>query len=143
MDPIFLYGIILCLSFFQSSSSTPKNPMLAHPNLLPGKMGWPIIGESVEYLLRGQWGHPEKFLYDRMARYSSQVFKTSILFEPIAVLCGAAGNKFLFSNENKLVTFWWPDAVNKIFPYSTQTSSKEESKMLRQMLPTFLKPEAL
>ncbi|GLT38201.1 hypothetical protein SLA2020_124650 [Shorea laevis] len=130
MDPIFL--------FYSKKSNA------AHPNLLPGKMGWPIIGESVEYLLTGQWGHPEKFLYDRMARYSSQVFfKTSILFEPMAVLCWAAGNKFLFSNENKLVTSWWPDTVNKIFPSSTQTSSKEESKMLRQMLPTFLKPEAL
>ncbi|GLU21896.1 hypothetical protein SLE2022_380080 [Rubroshorea leprosula] len=120
MDPIFLYGLIL-LSLFLSI----------------------FLFYSKKYLLTRQWGHPVKFLYDRMARYSSQVFKTSILFEPMAVLCGSAGNKFFFSNENKLVTSWWPDAVNKICPSSTQTSSKEELKMLRQMLPTFLKPEAL
>ncbi|OMO49648.1 Cytochrome P450 [Corchorus olitorius] len=78
-----------------------------------------------------------------MAKYSPQIFKTSIFGQPMAVICGAAGNKFLFSNETKLVTSWWPDSVNKIFPSSTQTSSKEESLKMRKMLPTFLKPEAL
>ena len=38
---------------------------------------------------------------------------------------------------------WWPSSVDKIFPSSTQTSSKEEAIRLRKMLPNFLKPEAL
>jgi cytochrome P450 len=106
-------------------------------------MGLPFIGESLEFLSTGRKGHPQRFIYDRMAKFSSQVFKTSILGEPVAVLCGAAGNKFLFSNENKLVTAWWPSSVNKIFPSSLQTSSKEESKKMRKLLPNFMKPEAL
>ncbi|KAJ6288193.1 hypothetical protein OIU76_024226 [Salix suchowensis] len=106
-------------------------------------MGFPIIGESLEFLSAGRKGYPEKFIYDRIAKYSSQVFKTCILGQPTTVVCGAAGNKFLFSNENKLVTSWWPDSVNKIFPSSTQTSSKEESKKMRKLLPNLLKPESL
>ncbi|CAK7339793.1 unnamed protein product [Dovyalis caffra] len=106
-------------------------------------MGFPIIGESLEFLSTGRKGYPEKFIYDRIAKYSSQVFKTCNLGQPTTVVCGAAGNKFLFSNENKLVTSWWPDSVNKIFPSSTQTSSTEESKKLRKFLRNFLKPEAL
>ncbi|KAK6235765.1 hypothetical protein QUC31_019499 [Theobroma cacao] len=113
------------------------------PNLPPGKPGLPIVGESLEFLSTGWKGHPEKFIFDRIAKYSSQVFKTNILGEPAAVFCGAAGNKFLFSNENKLVTAWWPSSVDKIFPSSLQTSSKEESKKMRKLLPQFLKPEAL
>ncbi|XVE78712.1 hypothetical protein DITRI_Ditri14bG0000500 [Diplodiscus trichospermus] len=113
------------------------------PNLPPGKPGLPIIGESLEFLSTGWKGHPEKFIFDRMVKYSSQVFKTNIFGEPAAVLCGASGNKFLFSNENKLVTAWWPSSVDKIFPSSLQTSSKEESKKMRKLLPQFLKPEAL
>ncbi|KAK6263849.1 hypothetical protein QUC31_011977 [Theobroma cacao] len=144
MDPIIL---LFCTIFFAAISLGvllySKNPNASHPNLPPGRMGLPLIGESLEYLLTGRKGYPEKFLNDRMAKYSSQVFKTSILGESMAVVCGAAGNKFLFSNENKLVTAWWPDSVNKIFPSSTQTSSKEESKKMRKMLPNFLKPEAL
>ncbi|KAG8494841.1 hypothetical protein CXB51_012441 [Gossypium anomalum] len=144
MDPILLFYAtffpLLSLAFliFYKKSNYASNP-----NLPPGRMGLPYIGESIEYLLTGRRGHPEKFLKDRMAKYSSQVFKTSIFGEPMAVVCGAVGNKFLFSNENKLVTSWWPDSVNKIFPSSTQTSSKEESIKMRKMLPNFLKPEAL
>lgn len=111
--------------------------------LPPGKTGWPFIGESLEFLSTGWKGHPEKFIFDRITKYSSNIFKTHLLGEPAAVFCGAASNKFLFSNENKLVQAWWPDSVNKVFPSSTQTSSKEEAIKMRKMLPNFLKPEAL
>ncbi|GLT28639.1 hypothetical protein SLA2020_035550 [Shorea laevis] len=113
------------------------------PNLPPGRAGLPIVGETFQLLSPGWKGHPEKFIFDRMLRYSSNVFKTHIFGRPMAVFCGSAGNKFLFSNENKLVTSWWPDSVNKVFPSSTQTSSQEESKKMRKFLPQFLKPEAL
>ncbi|CAK9170683.1 unnamed protein product [Ilex paraguariensis] len=112
-------------------------------NLPPGKTGWPVIGESLEFLSTGWKGYPEKFIFDRMAKYSSTVFKTSLLGEQAAVFCGSGGNKFLFSNENKLVQAWWPNSVNKVFPSSQQTSSKEEAIKMRKMLPNFLKPEAL
>ena len=102
-----------------------------------------MVGESLEFLSTGWKGHPEKFIFDRISKYSSEVFKTSLLGEPAAVFAGAAGNKFLFSNENKLVHAWWPSSVDKVFPSSTQTSSKEEAKKMRKLLPQFLKPEAL
>lgn len=82
-------------------------------NLPPGRPGLPFVGETLEFLSTGWKGHPEKFIFDRMAKYSSQVFKTNILGEPAAVFCGVACNKFLFSNENKLVTAWWPSSVEK------------------------------
>ncbi|KAL6985045.1 hypothetical protein U1Q18_018423 [Sarracenia purpurea var. burkii] len=112
-------------------------------NLPPGRMGWPLVGETLEFLSLGKKGTPEKFFKDRMEKHSPDVFKTSLLGESTAVFCGATGNKFLFSNENKLVTSWWPRSVEKIFPSSLQTSTKEESMKMRRLLPGFLKPEAL
>lgn len=120
-----------------------KSILSGEAPLPPGKTGWPFIGESLEFLSTGWKGHPEKFIFDRITKYSSNIFKTHLLGEPAAVFCGAASNKFLFSNENKLVQAWWPDSVNKVFPSSTQTSSKEEAIKMRKMLPNFLKPEAL
>lgn len=112
-------------------------------NLPPGKIGYPVIGETMEFLSTGWRGHPEKFIFDRMTKFSTEVFKTSLVGEPAAVFCGAACNKFLFSNENKLVTAWWPSSVNKVFPSSMQTSSQDEAKKMRKLLPGFMKPEAL
>ncbi|KAL5813750.1 hypothetical protein ACOSQ4_024391 [Xanthoceras sorbifolium] len=146
MEFFFFCGLILFTLFLSISLSYllfHKTKSTTTTNLPPGNMGLPYIGESLQFLNTGRKGHPEKFIFDRVAKYSSKVFKTSILAEPIVVVCGATANKFLFSNENKLVQAWWPDSVNKIFPSSTQTSSKEESKKMRKMLPQFLKPEAL
>lgn len=134
---VFLVSLFLHFLFYKNKSNLSGAP------LPPGKTGWPVFGESLEFLSTGWKGHPEKFIFDRMAKYSSIVFKTHLLGEKAAVFCGASGNKFLFSNENKLVQAWWPNSVNKVFPSSTQTSSKEEAIKMRKMLPNFFKPEAL
>lgn len=106
-------------------------------NLPPGQKGWPMIGETLEFLSNGWKGHPEKFIFDRMAKFSPHIFRTSLMLEDAAVFCGSAGNKFLFSNENTLVRSWWPASVNKILPSSNETMNK------RKMLRNFFKPEAL
>uniref|UniRef100_A0A2C9W333 Beta-amyrin 28-oxidase n=1 Tax=Manihot esculenta TaxID=3983 RepID=A0A2C9W333_MANES len=135
---VFLITLSFLFIMYKQKSNVSRGK-----GLPPGNTGWPLIGESIEFLSTGRKGQPEKFIFNRMEKFSSKVFKTSLFCEPAAVFCGAAGNKFLFSNENKLVTAWWPNSVNKIFPSSNQTSSQEESKRMRKLLPQFLKPEAL
>ncbi|KAI7989762.1 Beta-amyrin 28-monooxygenase [Camellia lanceoleosa] len=112
-------------------------------NLPPGKTGWPVIGESIEYLGAGWKGQPEKFIFERISNYTSYIFKTNLMLQPTVVFCGAPAHKFLFTNENKLLQSWWPSSVDKIFPSSSQTSSKEEAIKMRKMLPHFFKPQAL
>ncbi|KAF7130534.1 hypothetical protein RHSIM_Rhsim10G0067900 [Rhododendron simsii] len=46
---------------------------------------------------------PKKFISDRIAMYSSNVFKTSLAGSPVVVFCGVNGNRFLCSNKNELV----------------------------------------
>ncbi|KAE8733367.1 Detected protein of confused Function [Hibiscus syriacus] len=112
-------------------------------NLPPGRKGLPYIGETLDYVLASRWGTPEKFITDRTTKYSPDVFRTSLLGEDMAIFCGAAGNKFLFSGQNKYVTSWWPDSIKKALmdPASVDNSSKEESTKLRAYLPPFLKPD--
>ena len=149
MEPFLFSLLLLLVSIVSIVSVSLLILFLKHrsnftgANLPPGTIGYPIIGESLEFLSAGWKGYPEKFIFDRTAKNSTQVFKTSIFGEPVAFFCGAACNKFLFSNENKLVTVWWPSSVNKIFPSSTQTSSQVEASKIRKMLPNFLKAEAL
>ncbi|KAK3015544.1 hypothetical protein RJ639_006226 [Escallonia herrerae] len=135
---VLLVSLSLHFLFYKNKSG------LSGGSLPPGRTGWPVVGESLEFLSTGWKGHPEKFIFDRMAKYSSTVFRTSLLGEKAAVFCGASGNKFLFSNENKLVQAWWPASVDKVFPSSSAaSSSKEEAIKMRKMLPGFFKPEAL
>ncbi|CAN4110042.1 unnamed protein product [Withania somnifera] len=130
-----LLGVIfLLVSLSLHLLHSNKNSSGLPGALPPGKTGWPFIGETLEFL--SIW----------MSKYSSSVFRTHLLLEKSAVFCGAAGNKFLFSNENKLVQVWWPDTVNKIFPSSADqnnTSIHEQGIKMRRLLPNFFKPEAL
>ncbi|KAF9589537.1 hypothetical protein IFM89_025297 [Coptis chinensis] len=112
--------------------------------LPPGKTGWPFIGETLEFVKMGRRGVPEKFFHDRMRKFSSEIFKTSIMGESVVVFCGPVGNKFLFSNEAKLITGWVPTAVNKILPFIHESSSSNEiTKKMRKVLLGFLGLETL
>lgn len=107
-------------------------------NLPPGKMGWPFLGETLEFISAGRNGTPEKFFHDRLNRHSPEIFKTSLITEKVTVLGGAAGNKFLFTNENKLVKAWYPRNVEKIFPSSLELSQSDETTKMRKFLPGHL-----
>ncbi|CAN1142033.1 Beta-amyrin 28-monooxygenase [Linum perenne] len=114
-----------------------------YPNLPPGSSGLPFVGETLDFLSTARRGEPGKFILDRVQKFSSKTFKTHLVGHPAAILSGATGNKFIFSNDNKLVKAWWPESVNKIFPSTATTSAGEESLRLRKLLPQFMKPEAL
>ncbi|XP_058107748.1 beta-amyrin 28-monooxygenase-like [Magnolia sinica] len=142
MELVFLSLFLIILSsfltyrfFFISKRKDPKLP--------PGSLGWPIIGELLAFTRSGQNGTPQDFVQERMDKHGARIFKTSLLLEPMAVFCGPDGNKFLFSNENKLVASWWPTPVRKIFPSSILTATADKAKQTRKLLMTFLKPEAL
>ncbi|KAL7116947.1 hypothetical protein ACP275_03G038900 [Erythranthe tilingii] len=152
MEVMIFFVSLICLLvgflslhhlFFTKKDNSAATAATAASLLPPGKTGWPLVGESLHFLWAGWKGHPEKFVLDRMAKYSSTVFQTHLVGEKAAVFCGASGNKFLFSNENKLVRVWFPSGIDRIFPSSTRSSSEEEGVKLRRMLHNFLKTEAL
>ncbi|XP_058184813.1 beta-amyrin 28-monooxygenase-like [Rhododendron vialii] len=112
-------------------------------NLPPGKTGFPVIGETLEFLYAGWKGHSEKFISDRIAKYSSNIFKTSLFGSPFVVFCGVNGHRFLFSNENKLVRVWFPRSIHTIFLQSTETFSTEEAINGRKLIRNLIKPVGL
>ncbi|KAL6316283.1 hypothetical protein AAG906_017914 [Vitis piasezkii] len=137
---LILFSISLPIVFLITYRHKSSNP-----NLPPGTMGWPIIGETLEFALACQGGNPGRFLNDRMNKYSPQVFKTSLLEANMAVMCGASGNKFLFSNEDKLVVSWWQRSMKKILCFPSVFNETLTGDKFRPptFLPEFLKPEAL
>ncbi|KAJ6992846.1 hypothetical protein NC653_016066 [Populus alba x Populus x berolinensis] len=77
------------LQFHYHTINKHKYSLSSLNNLPPDNTGLSLIGESLEFLTTGQKGQPEKFILDRMAKFSSKVFKTSLFCEPTAVFCAA------------------------------------------------------
>ncbi|CAL5412660.1 unnamed protein product [Camellia sinensis] len=99
----FLSILITIFSLRHRSNDGAKLP--------PGNFGWPIIGESIEFL----FGKPENFVNYMMKKDSREIFKTKIFKEKTTVMCGPNGNKFLFSNERKIFTGFLPHSIQKLF----------------------------
>nr|GME01747.1 beta-amyrin 28-oxidase-like [Ipomoea batatas] len=141
MDAFLLYSLVftvlyvsLSIIYLITKANTSK------PNVPPGSTGWPVVGENIDMMVSG----PEKYISDRMNKYSSEVFKTSIAGEKVAVFCGAAGNKFLFTNENTLLTTWWPPSVTKPLLYPTEAQNLKKITIInRTHVQEILKPENL
>lgn len=137
---VILFVLPFCYFYFVKNNCETGTRKSEFP---PGKMGWPLIGENFDYFLKLRRCVPEKFVKERADKYSTKIFKTSLIGESMAVFCGAEGNKFLFSNEAKLVQLWWPKAINKIFPKSNDDFMKEDSAKVRKILQPFLKADSL
>ncbi|KAF3450190.1 hypothetical protein FNV43_RR06270 [Rhamnella rubrinervis] len=135
--PLLLFIIVFITSAYfllnHRRSSTTKN-------LPPGGSRWPIIGETLEFLHKT----PENFIKHKIQKYSSQVFMTNILGEPTAVFSGPAANKFIISNEHKLVKAWSPPSQRKLFRMSNSPAPAPAPKQSTSpSRPTgFLRPES-
>ncbi|GLJ28955.1 hypothetical protein SUGI_0571250 [Cryptomeria japonica] len=109
----------------------------------PGNLGFPLIGETRQFLKALRSETPQQFFDERVKKFGP-VFKTSITGHPTVVLCGPAGNRLILSNEGKLVQMSWPDSFMKLFGKdSIGAKSGEEHRILRSALARFLGPQAL
>ncbi|KAF5947969.1 hypothetical protein HYC85_013926 [Camellia sinensis] len=141
----FLSTLITIFSLRHRSNDSVKLP--------PRSFGWPIIGESIEFL----FGKPKLFLNYWLKKYSQEIFKTKIFGEKTTVICGPNGNKFLFSNERKIFTGFLPHSKKRLFPLSkfepaaappvpplhavASVAADDVKEVIRT--PGFFKPEAL
>ncbi|CAL5404448.1 unnamed protein product [Camellia sinensis] len=141
----FLSTLITIFSLLHRSNDSVKLP--------PRSFGWPIIGESIEFL----FGKPKLFLNYWLKKYSQEIFKTKIFGEKTTVICGPNGNKFLFSNERKIFTRFLPHSKKRLFPLSkfepaaappvpplhavASVAADDVKEVIRT--PRFFKPEAL
>ncbi|CAI9110010.1 OLC1v1009964C1 [Oldenlandia corymbosa var. corymbosa] len=136
----FLFLYLTKLYLRRSNSSKADESQLKLP---PGNTGWPFLGETLDFYSKAQKGVLENFVIERSQKYSSKIFKTSLIGQPIAVVYGAEGNKFLFSNEKKLLKHWWPSAIDKLFPNSDRKTNADRGQIMRRFIASILKGEAL
>ncbi|XP_050907639.1 taxadiene 5-alpha hydroxylase [Lathyrus oleraceus] len=107
--------------------------------LPPGEMGFPFIGETMKFFKAQRRNKLyEEFVHPRVAKHG-KIFKTRIIGSPTVIVNGAEANKFLLSNEFKLVKSSWPSSsVHLMGKDSIMEKDGERHRFLRGVIATSL-----
>ncbi|GMI67759.1 cytochrome P450, family 718 [Hibiscus trionum] len=143
----FLPWILFCLAamistviFFQHK----KRCYTSKRKLPPGQLGLPLLGETMEFY-RAQRSNRlfEDFVEPRVAKYG-KIFKTSLMGSPTVVVNGAEANRFILSNEFKLVISSWPSSsVQLMGRNSIMEKQGEHHRFQRGLITSSLSYSAL
>ncbi|CAL1358218.1 unnamed protein product [Linum trigynum] len=114
-----------------------KHPKNGCCNVPKGTMGWPFIGETLEFLSPHRSNSIGTFLQQRCSRYG-KVFKSHLFGSPAIVSCDNEFNMFILQNEGKLFQASYPKAMQGILgQYSLLIVSGEHHRKLRGIAVSF------
>ncbi|KAM7271056.1 hypothetical protein ACFE04_030270 [Oxalis oulophora] len=83
-----------------------------------GSFGWPLLGETINFLKPHSSNSIGSFLHDHCARYG-KVFKSHLFLCPTVVSCDQELNYFILQNEGKLFECSYPKPIHGILGQSS------------------------
>ncbi|KAJ1280545.1 hypothetical protein BS78_04G241500 [Paspalum vaginatum] len=86
----------------------------ANGQLPPGSLGFPLLGETLQFFAPNPTCDVSPFVKERLERYGN-IFKTSIVGRPVVVSADPDLNYMVFQQEGKLFESWYPDTFTEIF----------------------------
>ncbi|MFS8029566.1 putative cytochrome P450 [Helianthus anomalus] len=90
-----------------------RNPR-CNGNLPPGSMGWPLLGETIQFFAPNPTWDTPPFVKERMKRYGA-IFKTNLVGRPLIVSTDSDLNYMIFQQEGQLFQSWYPDSFTEVF----------------------------
>ncbi|MEL6903343.1 MAG: cytochrome P450 [Cyanobacteria bacterium J06606_4] len=113
------------------------SPASAKPPLPPGKMGLPLIGETLSFFRDANYA-------DRKHKKHGDIFKTRLLGTPTIFLRGAEANEFVLTQENEYFQVSWPPSTKALLGnLSLALQTGHEHRDRRKLLAQAFMPRAL
>ncbi|KAJ6716239.1 CYTOCHROME P450 87A3-LIKE [Salix koriyanagi] len=131
MWAVGLVAVSLVVIYFSHLIMKWKNPKIDGV-LPPGSMGWPLIGETLQFIAPGRSLDLHPFVKKRMQKYGP-IFKTSLVGRPIIVSTDNEINKYIFQHEGTLVELWYLDSFAKFFALEGETRVNAIGRVHRYM----------
>ncbi|XLS90708.1 hypothetical protein HN51_066716, partial [Arachis hypogaea] len=103
--------------------------------LPPGSMGFPLIGETIQFLIPSYSVDIHPFVKQRMLRFGP-IFRTSLFGQPVVITTDEEFNKFLIREEGKTVEIWLGPLAKVFLPGEEDTHLLESDfiKYVRQII---------
>ncbi|KAK8622636.1 hypothetical protein V6N13_117544 [Hibiscus sabdariffa] len=106
-------------------------------------MGFPLVGETLQFLSPSTSSDVLPFVKDRMDRYGP-IFKTSLVGQPVIVSADCDLNHFVFLQEGQLFRSWYPETFTEVLGRQNLSSLHDFLyKYLKYMVLSLFGPEGL
>ncbi|KAL3863145.1 hypothetical protein ACJMK2_004914 [Sinanodonta woodiana] len=127
-----LHALLCAFKTWHSIDNTTTARDKSFP-LPPGSLGYPFIGETLEFLKKGS-----NFYKLRQEKYGN-IFKTNILGCPTIRVIGAENVRTILQGENSIVMQSWPKSTKLLLGSGamTQTSGEIHRSQRKQVLHAF------
>ncbi|MCL7027672.1 hypothetical protein MKW94_027978 [Papaver nudicaule] len=103
-------SVVVSLTHYWYKWSHPK----CNGKLPPGSMGFPLIGETIQFLIPSHSVDIPPFVKKRLSKYG-KIFRTSIAGQPVVVSADHEFNYHIIQQEGKFVQLWYMDAFTALF----------------------------
>ncbi|KAH9288449.1 hypothetical protein KI387_032566 [Taxus chinensis] len=108
-----------------------------------GTLGWPLIGESLEFISCGYSTRPESFMDKRRLLYG-KVFKSHLLGSPTIVSTDPEVSKVVLQNDGRIFVPSYPKSLNELMGKSSILQLNGNlQKRLHGLIGSFLKSPEL
>ncbi|MCO5614430.1 hypothetical protein L7F22_068712 [Adiantum nelumboides] len=112
--------------------------VLTIKGLPPGSLGWPIVGQTLQYMRASDTQQLEPFLQQGRKRYG-KIFRASLYGNWTIVSTDVDVNKFVLQNEGRLFKGYWPKSFYKLFGrYSVGMVTGDQHKLYRSLIVNYL-----
>ncbi|KMT05545.1 hypothetical protein BVRB_7g176680 [Beta vulgaris subsp. vulgaris] len=101
-----------------SSKRCPKTTNIDTPILPLGTLGWPLLGETMEFISCAYSDYPERFM-DKRRRLYGKVFKSHIFGKQTIISTDAEVNRFILQSDAKLFVPSYPKSLTELMGKSS------------------------
>ncbi|KAJ9703592.1 hypothetical protein PVL29_005074 [Vitis rotundifolia] len=108
-------GVVMGWCWYKSIKNKAKEEGSGVPR---GNPGWPVIGETIDFIASGWSSRPVSFMEKRKSRYG-KVFKTNILGKPVIVSTDPEVNKVVLQNIGNIFIPAYPQTITEILGESS------------------------
>ncbi|KDP32682.1 hypothetical protein JCGZ_13680 [Jatropha curcas] len=138
------FSIFVGYCWFLFKKENEKKKKIFKKSEVPkGNLGWPFLGESLDFISCGYTSRPVSFMEKRKSLYG-KVFKTHILGTPIIVSTDPEVNKVVLQNHGNVFVPAYPKSVRELFgDFSILQMTGTQHKRLHALSAGFLRSPLL
>ncbi|KAM0020273.1 putative 3-epi-6-deoxocathasterone 23-monooxygenase [Helianthus debilis subsp. tardiflorus] len=115
---VILYAAVVVIFIFINELRRPRKSLVAVKRTLSGTMGWPFIGETLDFISCGYTDHPQSFIDKRRLLYG-KVFKSHLFGSPTIVSTDAEVSRMILQSDAKSFVPCYPKSLTELMGESS------------------------